>query len=259
MAQRRKSRPKRRAQVASRGRTLPKVPRATQSEIIAKKRKSGTPKPRLSRHKNRAAWFRSRVSWPLRDVSRGTLVSERRRVSRTLSTATLSSAWSMVGPSNIGGRSTSVVVDPGNADRVWIGAAGGGVWRSTDAGKTWTQRWRAGAPLEVGALAIDPTNTGTMYCGTGEANLSADSYAGDGVYRSTNGGTAWTPWALSDKAGLPRRIGAIAVDPFNSKHVLVGGVGFGRLSSDNDFGGLYRTTNRGRTWQRLTFVSTNNY
>ena len=165
----------------------------------------------------------------------------------------------MVGPSNIGGRSTSVAVDPTDADRVWIGAAGGGVWRSTDAGRTWTPRWRAGAPLEIGALAIDPSDTATIYCGTGEANLSADSYPGDGVYRSTNGGTSWEPWALSDTVGLPRRIGSIAVDPFDSKHVLVGGVGFGRVSSDNDFGGLYRTTNRGQTWQRLTFVSTNNY
>ena len=142
---------------------------------------------------------------------------------------------------------------------MWIGAAGGGVWRSTDAGKTWALKWRASAPLEIGSLAIDPTTPTTLYCGTGEANLSLDSYPGDGVYRSTNGGTTWQPWALSETTGLPRRIGTIAVDPFDSKHVLVGGIGFGRVSSDNDFGGIYRTKNRGTTWQRLSFISANNY
>ena len=97
-----------------------------------------------------------------------------------------------------------MIVDQTNADRVWIGAAGGGVWRSTDAGKTWALKWRASAPLEIGSLAIDPTTPTTLYCGTGEANLSLDSYPGDGVYRSTNGGTTWQPWALSETTGLPR-------------------------------------------------------
>jgi photosystem II stability/assembly factor-like uncharacterized protein len=235
------------------------VPPASRVAIAAKKRKSGKPAPRVSKHKKRAAWFKSRVTWPMREASRAARVAERRRASRTMARATLASGWVMAGPSNIGGRATSVAVDPTNADRVWIGAAGGGVWRSTDAGRTWTPMWRASAPLEIGSLAIDPTTPTTLYCGTGEANLSADSYPGDGVYRSTNGGNTWQPWALSETKGLPRRIGTIAVDPFDSKHVLVGGVGFGRVSSDNDFGGLYRTKNRGTTWQRLTFISANNY
>ena len=258
MARRQTSRSKR-AAASARRREVVQIPPATRTEVSARKQKTGTPKPRLSNHKNRAQWFRSRATWPLRGVSRGALATERRRAARTLSPATLASGWRLVGPSNIGGRSTCVVVDPANVDRVWIGAAGGGVWRSADAGKTWTLKWRASAPLEIGALAMDPSDARTMYCGTGEANLSADSYPGDGVYRSTNGGTSWKPWALSDTTGVPRRIGAIAVDPFDPKHVLVGGVGFGRLTSENDFGGLYRTTNRGSTWQRLTFVSPNNY
>ena len=259
MARKKPSRSQRAVLARSSRRKPAVVPPAPRVELAAKKRKSGKPAPRVSKHKKRAAWFRSRVSWPIREASRKARVAERRRASRTLARATLASGWAQAGPSNIGGRSTTVAVDPTNADRVWIGAAGGGVWRSTDAGKTWALKWRASGPLEIGSLAIDPTTPTRLYCGTGEANLSADSYPGDGVYRSTNGGTTWQPWALSDATGLPRRIGTIAVDPFDSKHVLVGGIGFGRVSSDNDFGGLYRTTNRGTTWQRLTFISANNY
>ena len=132
----------------------------------------------------------------------------------------------------------------------------GGRWRLAKHRRrqTWALKWRARAPLEIGSLAIDPTKPTTLYCGTGEANLSADC-TGDGLYRSTNGGTTWQPLAPSETTGLPRRIGAIAVDPFDSEHILVGGIGFGRVSSDNDFGGLYSTTDGGSTWQRLSFIS----
>jgi photosystem II stability/assembly factor-like uncharacterized protein len=224
-----------------------------------KRRSPGVPPPRLSHHKARAAWFRARVSWPLREAPTAKLAFERRRALRTLPAAKLAAKWQLAGPTNIGGRCTTLVCDPANADHIWIGAAGGGVWASTDAGKTWKFKWRARTPLEIGALAIDPSNVQTLYCGTGEADLSADSYSGDGIYRSTNGGNTWTPWAISTRAGVPRRIGTIAVDPFDRNHVLVGGIGYGRVSSGNDFGGLYTTTDGGATWQRETFVSTNNY
>ncbi|MEI7536755.1 MAG: hypothetical protein WCJ76_06065 [Comamonadaceae bacterium] len=226
----------------------------------AKQRAPGMPAPRLTLHKKRAAWFHARITWPLREAPLKKLVTERRRIERSMpATAALATQWAPAGPSNIGGRCTALVCDPANADRIWIGAAGGGVWASIDAGRHWTFKWRANGPLQIGALAIDPTNPKILYCGTGEANLSLDSYPGDGVYRSTNGGTSWSAWALSEKKGLPRRIGTIAVDPFDAKHVLVGGVGFGRVSGDNDFGGLYSTRDGGLTWVRETFVNAGNY
>jgi photosystem II stability/assembly factor-like uncharacterized protein len=194
----------------------------------------------------------------MREPDTTTLIHERGRA-RRLAAAPLASQWEMSGPTNIGGRCTSLVCDPTNADRIWVGAAGGGVWASQDGGVTWKESWRANTPLEIGALAIDPTNPATLYCGTGEANLSADSYAGDGVYRSTNGGKTWQPWASSNAKGLPRRIGTIAVDPFDKNHVLVGGIGYGRVAADDDFGGLHQTKDGGSTWHRTTFISTSNY
>jgi photosystem II stability/assembly factor-like uncharacterized protein len=226
----------------------------------AKLRAPGAPAPRLTLHKKRTAWFRSRITWPMREAPLQKLEAERRRVARTLPvTPAVSTRWELAGPTNIGGRCTALVADPGNADRLWIGAAGGGVWASVDGGRHWAFKWRAKGPLQIGALAIDPSRPRTLYCGTGEANLSLDSYPGNGVYRSTNAGASWRAWALSAKTGLPRRVGAIAVNPFDAKHVLVGGVGFGRVSGDNDFGGLYSTRNGGTTWVRETFVSTGNY
>ena len=228
-------------------------------DVGPRKQRGEHPKRVTSHHKARAGWFRARAAWPMRDANTETLIRERGRARRRLAAAPLASQWEMVGPINIGGRCTSLVCDPVDADKIWVGAAGGGVWVSQDGGATWKETWRANAPLEIGALAIDLTNPGTLYCGTGEANLSADSYAGDGVYRSINGGKTWQMWASSNAKRIPRRVGAIAVDPFDKNHVLVGGIGYGRVAANDDFGGLHETADGGTTWRRMTFISSQNY
>lgn len=155
---------------------------------------------------------------------------------------------------------TSIVCDPQNADRIWAGAAGGGVWQSNDAGHTWRPVWHQQDILNIGSLALDPHNPAVIYCGTGEANLSLDSYAGIGVYRSLDGGEEWKLLASSSHTGIPARIGAIAVDPFDSNHLRLGGVGAKESSRlANDFGGLYFSRDGGVTWQREEFVSAENY
>jgi photosystem II stability/assembly factor-like uncharacterized protein len=164
-----------------------------------------------------------------------------------------------VGPVNIGGRMTAAVSHPTKPERIWAGAAGGGVWFSSDAGQTWQSQWYSQDVLNVGALAIDPKNPDVIYCGTGEANLSADSYPGVGIYQSSDAGKTWRLAAASATTGIPRRIGVIALDPFDSRHVLAGGIGYGEAGVGNDPGGMYESTDGGITWRRATFITPNNY
>jgi len=190
-----------------------------------------------------------------------TLVRERERAQKALaSPANITANWECVGPTNTGGRLTCIACHPLHPERIWVGAAGGGVWQSNDSGQTWQSFWNDQDILNIGSLAVDPKNPDTIYCGTGEANLSADSYPGVGLYQSADGGHKWQLLASTERTGLPRRMGVIAVDPFDSRHVLIGGVGYGELSqTGSDFGGMFVSSDAGVTWRRETFISTKNY
>jgi photosystem II stability/assembly factor-like uncharacterized protein len=217
-----------------------------------KKAAEGQPPPRYTTHKVRAAWFQARASYPVREANVEKLISERSRVRPAAAT---SIDWVPVGPTNIGGRCTALAIHPADPDIVYIGSAGGGVWRSNDAGQTWTSQWHDQPILNVGSLAIDTKSPDTVYCGTGEANGSADSYAGVGVFRTQDGGTTWSLLASSTAAGIPRRIGVIAIDPFDSMHLILGGV----THDSGDPAAMFSSTDGGKTWARQGFVSSNNY
>lgn len=215
---------------------------------------------RLTSHKARSRWFQTRASWPVREASVNQLVQERRRVERSLAPpAKVTTQWECVGPKNIGGRITSLVCHPAHPDRIWAGAAAGGVWHSADAGRSWQSCWNDQDILNIGSLAIDPHDSDTLYCGTGEANLSSDSYPGVGLYCSKDAGRTWKLLASSNRTQIPRGIGSIAIDPFNSKHLVIGGVGFAEVSSEYTLGGIYKSFDSGVTWKRETFISEHNY
>ncbi|PYK11086.1 MAG: hypothetical protein DME61_01725 [Verrucomicrobia bacterium] len=222
-------------------------------------KKKHRPRVRLSRHKQRSVWFQSCSAWPMREAPVHALVRERNRTQQTLP-ATENVVWECIGPTNIGGRMTSIVCHPERPNCIWAGAAAGGVWHSKDAGRTWRALWRDHETLNIGSLAIDPKNPAVIYCGTGEANLSVDSYAGVGIYRTDNGGKTWKLVASSDETGVPTRIGVIAIDPFDSKYLRIGGVGANESSArPKDLGGMFASDDGGATWKRETFVSRNNY
>ena len=210
-----------------------------------------------SSHKIRSEWFRDNAAWPMREAPALKLVSERNRIRRMMKPQPLASRWQMAGPTNIGGRMTSVAVHPIDPDIVWAGAAGGGVWHTTDAGLSWSPQWHSEESLNVGALAMDPGNPDILYCGTGEANLSADSYPGVGLYRTVNAGATWELIRRSEPNSIPARISAIAIDPFDSNHILIGGVGhyLAGQTHTGGTGGLYESLDGGVNWFRYGFIS----
>ncbi|WP_132114823.1 WD40/YVTN/BNR-like repeat-containing protein [Actinocrispum wychmicini] len=159
--------------------------------------------------------------------------------------------WRLVGPSNIGGRVTGLVVDPRRPNTIYVAASGGGVWRSTDAAATFQPAWPSGQTQTLGSLAMG--RDGTLWAGTGEANPSGGglTYFGNGVYRSTDGGRSWDNWGLTRSGS----IGAILTDPVDSRRVYVAATG--NLSGTARQRGIYRLADNGRDW-RLVLPTPNN-
>ena len=123
------------------------------------------------------------------------------------------------------------------------------MWKSNDSGVNWSCVTDAYPFYSVGALALNPLNPNTVWCGTGEANGSVDSYDGDGLWRSPDGGATWQNMGLTTTA----RIARVVVDPGDSNHVLVAAMGE-QFSTSPDRG-LYQTTDGGATWNRVLYVS----
>jgi hypothetical protein len=150
------------------------TPREAFASGPRKERPRSAPEPQFSTHKSRSAWFQAREAWPVREAPIQTLIRERSRVRTELETQPGDVQWQSVGPSNIGGRMTSLVCHPEHPELLIAGAAGGGVWRSTDGGRNWTPQWHDQPTLNIGSVALDPSDPNIVYCGTGEANLSLD-------------------------------------------------------------------------------------
>lgn len=158
--------------------------------------------------------------------------------------------WRLVGPFR-GGWATAAAGEGNGSDVFYFGAAGGGVWKSDDAGRTWRAVFDGVGSASVGALAVSPSNPQVIYAGMGQVTTRYDITAGDGVYRSDDGGRTWRHLGLASS----QHIGAIKVDPRDPDHALVAALG-------STFGpgggrGVYRTTDGGKTWQRTLFVSEN--
>ncbi len=156
--------------------------------------------------------------------------------------------WHSEGPYNIGGRVTAIAVNPQNENEFYIGTADGGVFKTEDRGSTFVHVYSDATTLSIGALAVDPNDPQTVYVGTGESNASGDSFDGDGVYVSHDGGNSFT------YLGLPNcgRVGDIVVHPDSSNIVYVACMGY--LFETNPERGVYRTKDGGTTWQKVLYV-----
>ncbi len=158
-------------------------------------------------------------------------------------------AWEPAGPTNIMGRVTCITAHSSNPNRIFIGAAAGGVFRTTNAGVTWEAVTDRYGIFSMGDLATDPQNPDVVYAGTGEPNSSGDSYSGTGLWRTVNGGETWEYLGLRET----RHIARVVVDPTNSSRIWVAAMG--RLFSKNPERGVYRSDDGGATWVRKLFSS----
>jgi photosystem II stability/assembly factor-like uncharacterized protein len=128
---------------------------------------------------------------------------------------------------------------------VYAGSASGGVWKSVNGGTSFKPVFDSANSLSIGAVTVDPTNPDTIWAGTGESWVRNSVSIGDGVYKSTDGGENWTNVGLKDS----EHIAKILVDPRNGNNVLA--CATGHLWDDSDSGGVFRTTDGGKTWRKV--------
>lgn len=158
-------------------------------------------------------------------------------------------AYRFIGPP--GNRLSAVVGVPGDPNTYYVGAASGGVWKSTDAGGHWKPIFDGQTAQSIGAIAIAPSDPNVVWVGTGESFIRSDVSLGDGVYRSTDAGKTWTHVGL-ERTG---RISRVVVDPRDPDVAFVAALG--TCYGPQPERGVFRTTDGGKTWERVLFVDEN--
>lgn len=157
--------------------------------------------------------------------------------------------WRLIGPFR-GGRSTAVCGVVGRPSEFYMGTTGGGLWKTIDAGVNWEcvsdGYFRTGS---VGAVAASRSNPDIVYAGMGEACIRGNISHGDGVYRSADGGKTWGHVGLKET----QTIGRIVVHPTNPDIVYVAALG--HIYGANKERGVYKTTDGGKTWRQVLYVS----
>ena len=155
-----------------------------------------------------------------------------------------------IGPAVMGGRIHDVEVDPRDPATIFLAAAGGGVWKTTNHGTTWTPIFDQQVDNSFGDLAIAPSDSRIVWAGTGEQNNRQSSTWGGGIYRSTDGGTTWTFLGLKATASIAR----VLPHPTDPNVAYVAAVG--NLWKPTADRGVYRTTDAGKSWSKVLYVDT---
>jgi photosystem II stability/assembly factor-like uncharacterized protein len=154
--------------------------------------------------------------------------------------------WRMIGPFR-GGRVNAVSGVVGQLDTFYFGSVGGGVWKSSNAGRTWTPVFDSTNVASIGAIGVAPSDPNVIYVGTGEADMRDSIAFGNGVYKSVDAGKTWKHLGLENT----KQIGRIIVDPKNPNTVFLAALG-NAYAPDPDRG-VYRSRDGGATWQKVLF------
>jgi photosystem II stability/assembly factor-like uncharacterized protein len=158
--------------------------------------------------------------------------------------------WRMIGPFR-GGRCLTAAGVRGQRDLYYFGAVGGGVWKTANGGQTWEPIFDSQPIASIGSLAVAPSDANIIYVGTGEAAIRSDISFGNGVYKSTDAGKTWIHIGLDDT----RHIGRVLVDPRDPNIVFVAALG--HAYGPNAERGVFRTTDGGRSWQKVLYKNEN--
>src|SRR2546421_2068426 len=154
--------------------------------------------------------------------------------------------WRMIGPFRAG-RVNAVSGVIGQPETFYFGSVGGGVWKTTNAGRTWTPIFDSASSASIGAIGVAPSDPNIVYVGTGEADMRDSIQFGDGMYKSTDAGKTWKRIGLENT----RQIGRVLVDPKNFNLVYVAALG--HAYGSNPDRGVYRTHDGGITWEKVLF------
>ena len=159
--------------------------------------------------------------------------------------------WQFVGPTNVGGRciDVDVIAPKGKNYTIYVASASGGLWKTENEGTTWEPVFDQAASTTIGDVAIAPSDPNIVWIGTGEANIFRSSQAGCGVCKSTDAGKTWQHVGLADTYTIPR----IVIHPKNPDIVYV--AASGHEWTFNPERGVYKTTDGGKTWQKVLSVS----
>lgn len=158
--------------------------------------------------------------------------------------------WQFLGPNNISGRVTDLAVESprGKTYSIYAATASGGVWKTVNEGTTWKPVFEHATSTSIGDVTISPSNPNIVWVGTGEANIFRSSMAGAGVYKSIDAGETWQYMGLGGTHTIPR----IIVHPTNPDIVYV--AASGHEWTNNQERGLYKTTDGGKSWEKILYV-----
>ncbi|HTU49107.1 MAG TPA: hypothetical protein VMF56_00855 [Acidobacteriaceae bacterium] len=158
--------------------------------------------------------------------------------------------WRMIGPFR-GGRTRAAAGVPDQPNVFYVGQVDGGVWKSTDYGRTWNPIFDGQDTQSIGAIAVAPSDSNVVYVASGEGLHRPDLSVGDGIYRSADAGKTWTHFGLRDGQQIP----AIAVDPGNANKLFAAVLG--HPYGSNAQRGIFRSTNGGKTWDKVLYKDEN--
>ncbi len=153
-----------------------------------------------------------------------------------------------IGPAAMSGRIAAIDAVRADPNVVWVGAATGGVWKSTDGALTWEPVFDDQPVAAIGAVAIDQSNPDVVWVGTGEGNPRNSASVGNGVYKTLDGGRTWTHLGLEKTEKIHR----ILLDPRHSDVAYVAALG--TTWGENEQRGVFKTVDGGRTWEKILYV-----